>query len=155
MFRWPKASPGKLYTSRIYFNMLDPETCWVADTRHREAWRRWRLSGGGQPTSWCLSISESASYLVHAHRDEISWCLTTMVLTIAALDSVGMGGNWMLGSVDLWIRFSSGICCLLPMDCGRMCAHLCWGWWWWWWWWWWRWWWCWWWWSWYQKHIDQ
>ena len=46
-----------------------------------------------------------------------------MVLTIAALDSVGMVDNWILGRADLRLRFSSGIYCSLPTDCGRMCAH--------------------------------
>ena len=47
-----------------------------------------------------------------------------MVLTLAALDSVGMVDNWILGRADLRLRFSRGICCLLPTDCGCMCAYL-------------------------------
>jgi len=45
-----------------------------------------------------------------------------MVLTIAALDSAGKVDNWFLGRADLRLRFSRRICCLLPIDCGRMCA---------------------------------
>jgi len=46
-----------------------------------------------------------------------------MVLTIEALDSVGMVDNWILGRADLRLRFSSGIYCALSTHCGRMCAH--------------------------------
>jgi len=46
-----------------------------------------------------------------------------MVLTIEALDSVGMVNNWILGRADLRLRFSSGIYCAFPTHCGRMCAH--------------------------------
>jgi len=35
-----------------------------------------------------------------------------------------MVDNCILGRVDLQLRFSSGIYCLLPTDCGRMCADL-------------------------------
>jgi hypothetical protein len=41
-----------------------------------------------------------------------------MVLTIAALDSAGKVDNWILGRADLRLRFSSGISCPLPTDCG-------------------------------------
>jgi hypothetical protein len=47
----------------------------------------------------------------------------TMVLTIAALDFVGMVDIWILGRADLQLRFSSRICGLLRMDCGCMCVH--------------------------------
>jgi len=64
VFHRPKASRGKLYSSRICSWMLDPETCWVADARHREAWGRWCVAGGrwwvaggGRPKSWPRSIS--------------------------------------------------------------------------------------------------
>ena len=46
-----------------------------------------------------------------------------MVLTIEALDSVGMVDNWILGTADLRLRFSSRIYCVFPTDCGCMCAH--------------------------------
>jgi hypothetical protein len=46
-----------------------------------------------------------------------------MVLIIAAFDCAGMVDNWILGRADLRLRFSSGIYCSLPTDCGRMCAH--------------------------------
>jgi len=45
-----------------------------------------------------------------------------MVLTIAALDTAGTVDNWILGRADLLLRFSNGICCLVPTDCGRMCG---------------------------------
>jgi len=45
-----------------------------------------------------------------------------MVLTIGDLDSVGMVYNWILGIADLWLRYSSRICCLLPTNSGRLCA---------------------------------
>jgi len=64
VFHRPKASCGKLYSSRICSCMLDPETWWVADARHHEAWSRWpvacgrwRVVGGGRPKSWRQSIS--------------------------------------------------------------------------------------------------
>jgi hypothetical protein len=99
----------------------------------------WRVAdGGGQYRDVGLYHSlnlifnaptERKSYLKRAHRNEISRCLTIMVLTIAALDSAGMVDNWILGTADLQLRFSSGICSLLPTDCGCMCAHLGRGWW--------------------------
>ena len=46
-----------------------------------------------------------------------------MVLTIEALDSVGMVDNWILGRADLRLRFPSGIYCAFPTHCGRMCAY--------------------------------
>jgi len=46
-----------------------------------------------------------------------------MVLTIAALDSVGMIDNWTLGRADLQLRLSSSVCCVLSTDCGCMSAH--------------------------------
>jgi len=47
-----------------------------------------------------------------------------MVLTIETLDSGGIVDNWMLGRADLQLRFSSGIYCVFPIHCGRMCADL-------------------------------
>jgi hypothetical protein len=47
-----------------------------------------------------------------------------MVLIIAACDSRRKVDIWMLGRADLRLRFSSGICCSLPTDCGHMGAHL-------------------------------
>jgi hypothetical protein len=46
-----------------------------------------------------------------------------MVLTIEALDSVGIVDNWILGRADLRLRYSSGIYCKFPTDCGCMCAY--------------------------------
>jgi hypothetical protein len=48
-----------------------------------------------------------------------------MVLTIAASHFAGMEDNSIMGRVDLRLRFSIGMYCLLPTDCGRMCTHLC------------------------------
>jgi len=44
-----------------------------------------------------------------------------MVLIIAALDSAGMVDNWIVGRADLRLRFSSGIRCPLPINCGCVC----------------------------------
>jgi len=51
--------------SHVCFWVLDPETCWVAGARHREAWGWWRVAGGRWwvtggiwwPKSWRWSIS--------------------------------------------------------------------------------------------------
>jgi len=45
-----------------------------------------------------------------------------MVFTIAALDTAGTVDNLILGRADLRLRFSNGICCPLPTDCGHMCG---------------------------------
>jgi len=109
---------------------------------------RWMMAGGGRPKSWRRSISSYSSHLWHANLDKISRCLTTMVLTISILDSAELVDNWILERAVLQLGCPCAICCVLPMDCGHMCAHLGRGWWWWsqrrWWpWWWWWWWWCW------------
>jgi len=91
---------------------------------------RWQVVGGGQSKSWHRSMSKSDCYLECSHWDEMSWCLMAMVLRIAALGSVGMVDIWVLGRADLQLRFSRRICCLLPIDCGRMCVYSVWTWWW-------------------------
>jgi len=44
-----------------------------------------------------------------------------MVLTIVASDSAGKVDNWIVGRADLRLRFSSGICCPLPINCRCVC----------------------------------
>ena len=64
-----------------------------------------------------LNLIFSAATATRSHDASV------MVLTIAALDSAGKVDNWILGRADLRLGFSSRICCPLPIDCGRMCAH--------------------------------
>jgi len=46
-----------------------------------------------------------------------------MVLTVAAIDSGGMVGIWILGRADLRLRFFTGIWCPLCINCGHIfCA---------------------------------
>jgi len=90
----------------------------------------WQLACGSLTKSWRQSISQSELYLQCGHRDMISRCLTARVLTITPFDSAGKVDTWLLGRADLWLRFSSRICCPLPIDCGRMYTHFVWGWWW-------------------------
>ena len=131
--------------SHICSCVLDPETCWVAGARRWVAGVGWRVVYGGRTHDFgrCCSLNLifSVPTARRSHNASWSWCWQL------PLDSAGKVDNWILGRADLWLTFSSWICCLLPMHCGGMCAHLGRGWWWWWRWWWWRWWYCrWWWW---------
>ena len=60
--------------------------------------------GGGwrQPKSSHQLISNSVPYFKLGHHNEISRCLTHMVLTInSSLSSAGKVDNWVLGRADL------------------------------------------------------
>ena len=126
----PDARPSKSYLaipSHVCSWVLDPETCWVAGTRH------WDTGGGRlRPKSWHWSIWYSEPHFQRGHRDGISRCLMVIVFTIAASNSARMVDICILGRPDLRLRFSSGICCQISIDCGCMCAHSFWCWWWWW-----------------------
>jgi len=74
--------------------MLNPESCWIADAKHREEWGRlrvassvwwvaggiwWRVAGGGwwvvgggRPTSWHRSISVWILSLAHPPRRKLT-----------------------------------------------------------------------------------
>ena len=87
---------------------------------------RGQVVGGGLwwLQSWHLSISLSEPYFELGHLEEISQCLTVMVLTIEAWHSAGKVDNWIKRRADLWLRFSGGLYCSLLSGCGCKCTHL-------------------------------
>jgi len=73
------------YMLPCMLQVLDPETCWVAGARHREAGSGWRVAGGGRlvvlggryhDIGWyhSLNLIFSAATTMRSHDASWSWC---------------------------------------------------------------------------------
>jgi len=126
----PMYAPGCSIMRLVQLHMLGTGRCEAAGVEQALIGRWWVACGVWQvegavcwPKSCCQLIMECESYLQHAHREDIACFLTVMVLTIAASDSARMVSNWILERADLPLRFSSGICCMPPINFGYMWVH--------------------------------
>jgi len=92
-------------------------------TRRSEAWGVWWVAGG-----WWHIVPEIVTfvdiiaqmYLWCSNCNLIRWFLMVMVLRIAALYTAELVDNWIMGRADHWLRYASGICCILLTNCQHM-----------------------------------